>query len=129
MKAKKPLIIIPLSILLLIVMGISSFVTPKKEILGSWVSQTNPNYKIQFFDNGKCKDYYGDKPNKEYVYYISTTCSSSNENEKSLFIQLDEIDGFFSKCYQIEGVHDDNKQLRITDVNKSEEYSYLRIKS
>lgn len=128
MKAKKPLIIIPLLVLLAIVMTISSFVTPKRQIVGSWISQTNPNYKIEFFDNGKCKDYYGDKPNKEYTYYISTTCAdSTSANEKSLFVQLDEVDGLFSKCYQINGVHNQDQELTITDLDKNEAYSYLRI--
>ncbi|EDP96678.1 hypothetical protein U8527_00055 [Kordia algicida OT-1] len=127
MKSYRPLIIIPLSILLLILMGITSFVMPKKEIIGAWVSQENPEYKLEFLQNGICKDYYANKEHKKYHYTISTQCDE-NSTYRSLFIKIEDNEGFFSKCYELKGVNEGNDGILVlADMDKDEEYLYTKI--
>ena len=127
MRSYRPLIIIPLLILLLILMGITSFVMPKKEIIGAWVSQENPEYKLEFFQNGICKDFYANQEHKQYHYTISTECDE-NSAYRSLFIKIIDDEGFFSKCYELKGVNENNDGiLVISDTQTAEEYKYTRI--
>lgn len=127
MKSYRPLIIIPLSILLLILMGVTSFVMPKKEIIGAWVSQENPEYKLEFLQNGICQDFYANKKHKKYHYTISTECGE-NSTYRSLFIKIQDNEGFFSKCYELKGVNEGNDGILVlADMDKDEEYFYTKI--
>lgn len=129
MRKYRGLIIIPLAILLFVLMGITSFVMPKKEIIGTWVSKENPNYRLEFSENGICRDYYGGNVDKKYVYSISTTCGD-NSAYRSLFIKIADQEGFFSKCYELKSVNKDNDgMLIIADTEKDEEYYYTKVEA
>ncbi|WP_156168360.1 hypothetical protein [Kordia zhangzhouensis] len=127
MKSYRSLIIIPLFIILLILMGITAFVMPKKEIIGTWVSEQNPDYKLEFMQNGVCRDFYANKPHKNYVYTISTQCNE-NSAYRSLFVKIEDEEGFFSKCYELKGVNEQNNGILVLgDTEKDEEYRYSKI--
>lgn len=126
MKRYRPLILIPLFILLLILMGITSFVVPKKELIGTWVSQENPAYKLEFLKNGTCKDFYANNPHKIYKYTISTQCNGINAY-RSLFVKIEDEEGFFSKCYELKNINGErNGILVLADTEKDEEYRYVK---
>lgn len=127
MRSYRPLILIPLSILLVILLGITSFVMPKKEIIGAWVSQSNPEYKIEFLQNGTGKDYYANKEDKQYHYTIATQCDEYSAY-RSLFVKITDDEGKSSRCYELKGVNEqDDGILVLVDMENNEEYLYTRI--
>jgi len=127
MRSYRPLIIIPLAVLLLILMGITSFVMPKKEIVGAWVSQENPAYKLEFLQNGIGKDYYADKVHKRYHYTVATQCDEHSAYG-SLFMKMTDDQGKFSKCYELKGVNENNDGvLVLVDMENDEEHLYTKI--
>lgn len=127
MRSYRPLIIIPLAILLLILMGITSFVMPKKEIIGAWVSQENPAYKLEFLQNGIGKDYVANKVDKNYHYTVATQCEEHSAY-RSLFVKLTDDQGKFSKCYELKGVNENNDGVMVLlDMDNNKEYVYTKI--
>jgi hypothetical protein len=127
MRSYRPLILIPLSILLVILLGITSFVMPKKEIIGAWVSQSNPEYKIEFLQNGTGKDYYANKENKQYHYTIATQCDEYSAY-RSLFVKITDDQGNSSACYELKEVNEGNDGILVfIDMEDNEEYLYTRV--
>lgn len=124
MRSKRALIIIPLSLLLLILMGITAFVKPKKQIIGTWISQTNPDYKLEFSENGICKYYYVGKEYKKCAYHISSAYNKANEN-RSLFIEMSDENGETLDYYELKDMSEnDDDILVLGDIEKGEEYLY-----
>lgn len=127
MRSKRALIILPLSLLLLILMGITSFVKPKTKIVGTWVSQTNPDYKLEFSDNGICKYYYVDKEYKKCVYQISTSYDKNSE-DRSLILKMSDENGDILDYYELKDIDQSNEDILVLgDVEKGEEYLYDKV--
>ncbi len=127
MRSKRALIILPLSLLLLILMGITSFVKPKTQIVGTWVSQTNPDYKLEFSDDGICKYYYVGKEYKKCAYYISTSYDKNSE-DRSLILKLSDENGDMLDYYELKDVDKNNEDVLVLgDVEKGEEYLYDKV--
>lgn len=127
MRSKRALIILPLSLLLLILMGITSFVKPKTQIVGTWVSQTNPDYKLEFSDNGICKYYYVGKEYKKCAYNISTSYDKNSE-DRSLILKLSDENGDTLDYYELKDIDENNEDILVLgDVEKGEEYLYDKV--
>lgn len=127
MRSRRALIILPLSMLLLILIGITSFTAPKKEIVGTWVSESNPIFTLEFSQNGICKDYYANKYHKMYTYTVSQGCDG-NDTKGSLFLKIVDEDGISSKCYEIKDLEEENEDLLIlADMEKDEEFVYMKV--
>lgn len=127
MRSYRPLIIIPLSILLVILMVITAFVTPKNEIVGSWVSKENPAHTIEFLQNGIAKSYSENTETKPYHYSLSTQCDKHGVSN-SLVVKIidDEANSF--KCYELKDQEDqDNDVLFMVDMENNEEYFYTKV--
>ncbi|WP_046754896.1 hypothetical protein [Kordia jejudonensis] len=127
MRSKRALIIIPLSLLLLILMGITSFAKPHKQIVGTWVSQTNPDYKLEFSKNGVCKYYYVGKEYKKCAYHISSAYNKTNEN-RSLIIEMSDENGEMLDYYELKDMNENNNDILVLgDIEKGEEYLYDKV--
>ncbi len=127
MRSYRPLIIIPLSILLVILLGITSFVKPKKEIIGAWALQSNPEYTLEFLQNGIGKDYYANKEDKHYHYTIATQCDEYSAY-RSLFVKITDDQEKSSKCYELKGANEQNDGvLVLIDMESNKEYVYTKI--
>ncbi len=127
MRSKRALIILPLSLLLLILMGITSFVKPKTQIIGTWVSQTNPDYKLEFSDNGICKYYYIGKEYKKCIYQISTSYDKNSE-DRSLILKMSDENGDVLDYYELKDIDQSNEDILVLgDVEKGEEYLYDKV--
>ncbi|MGH1386108.1 hypothetical protein [Kordia sp.] len=127
MRSYRPLIIIPLSILLLILMVVTSFVTPKKEILGAWVSQENPANKLEFHQNGIGTLYSENKESKPYHYTVSTQCDENSEYS-SLFVKIVDDEANSSKCYEVKDAdNQDDDILVLVDMENNEEHLYTKV--
>jgi hypothetical protein len=127
MKSYRPLIIIPLSILLLVLMVVTSFVTPKKEIIGAWVSQENPANKLEFQQNGIGTSYSENKESKPYHYTVSMQCDEHSEYS-SLFVKIIDDEANSSKCYEVKDVNDQNDDvLVLVDMENNEEHLYTKV--
>jgi hypothetical protein len=127
MKSRRALIILPLSILLLLLIGITSFTAPKKEIVGTWVSESNPIFTLEFSQDGICKDYYANKYHKMYTYTVSQECDGNDVNG-SLFLKIVDEEGVSSKCYEIKEAEEENDEMLIlADTEKDEEFVYMKV--
>ncbi|MEM6719782.1 MAG: hypothetical protein AAF611_10725 [Bacteroidota bacterium] len=129
MRSYRPLIIIPLSILLVILMVITSFVTPKKEIVGAWVSQENPDYTIEFLQNGTAKSYSENSESKPYHYTLSTHCDEYNHaNKGSLFVKIIDDQANSFKWYELKDAEtQDENELVLVDMENNEEHLYTKV--
>ena len=130
MRSYRPLIIIPLSILLVVLMVITSFVTPKKEIIGSWVSQENPTHKIEFLQNGIAKSYSSTSESKPYHYTVSTYCDQqpTNTDKSSLFVKIIDDEAQSFKWYELKDAEaQDDNVLVLVDMDNNEEHLYTKV--
>ncbi|WP_298417503.1 hypothetical protein [uncultured Kordia sp.] len=127
MRSKRALIILPLSLILLILMGITSFTTPKKEIIGTWISQSDPDYKLEFSKDGICKYYYIGKEYKKCAYNISTAYDKNSE-DSGLFLEMSDENGETLSYYELRDINEsDDDVLVLGDVEKGEEYFYDKV--
>ncbi|MBC8754199.1 hypothetical protein H2O64_05915 [Kordia sp. YSTF-M3] len=100
---------------------------PKKEIIGTWASQSNPEYTLEFLQNGIGKDYYANKEGKNYHYTIATQCDEYS-TYRSLFVKITDDQGESSRCYELKGVNERNDgTLVLVDMENNEEYVYTKI--
>jgi len=127
MRSKRPLIIIPLSILLLILMVITAFVTPKKKIEGAWVSQENPTEKLEFLQNGVGNLYSENTDAKPYHYTVTTTCDEHSDY-CSLFVKIIDDQQNTSKCYEVKDADSQREDvLVLVDMDNNEEHLYTKV--
>jgi len=127
MRSYRPLIIIPLSILLVILMVITSFVTPKKEIIGAWVSQKNPSHKIEFLQNGIAKSYSSTTESKPCRYTVSTQYDEHSAY-RSLFVNIIDDEANSSTCYELKDLKEDNDAvLVLVDIDNNEGHLYTKV--
>ncbi|MFK7747535.1 MAG: hypothetical protein AB8B65_04040 [Kordia sp.] len=127
MRSNRPLIIIPLSVLLVVLMVITAFVTPKKEILGAWVSQENPANKLEFHQNGIGTSYTKNTESKPYHYTVSTQCDEHSQYQ-SLFVKIIDDEANSSKCYEVKDSNDQEEDILVlVDMENNEEHSYTKV--
>ncbi len=127
MRSYRPLIIIPLSILLIILMVITSFVTPKNEIVGSWVSHKNPANTIEFLQNGIAKSCSENIESRPFHYTLSTQCDKHGV-ANSLVVKIIDEEVNASRCYELKDVEsEDDEMLLLVDIENNEEYFYTKV--
>lgn len=126
MRSKRALIILPLSLLLVILMAITSFAEPKPKIVGTWVSQENPDYKLEFSKNGICKYYYVGKEYRKCGYQISSSYDRIN-NDRTLFIEMSDENGETLDFYKLKNTEEANNILVLGDEEKGEAHFYDRV--
>ncbi|KAB8155710.1 hypothetical protein EZY14_000440 [Kordia sp. TARA_039_SRF] len=127
MRSYRPLIIIPLSVVLIILMVITSFTTPKKQIVGAWVSQENPTNKIEFLQNGIAKSYSETAESKPLYYTITTECNH-HESNASLCVKIIDDEANLFKCYELKDVEaKDDNVLVLVDADTNEEHFYTKV--
>ncbi|PTX60651.1 hypothetical protein C8N46_106297 [Kordia periserrulae] len=127
MRSYRPLIIIPLSVVLIILMVITSFTTSKKEIVGAWVSQENPTDKIEFLQNGIAKSYSETAESKPLHYTISAECVHHESNE-SLCVKIIDDEANLFKCYELKDAEaKEDNVLLLVDTNNNEEHFYTKV--
>lgn len=85
-------------------------------IIGSWYSEKDTNWKIEFDSKGLCNWYYKDELTGSYSYSIGNSspwCGQEVpvENNTSYLMLNRESDGD-QKCYEINGITDETLSLR-----------------
>jgi hypothetical protein len=81
-------------------------------IIGTWVSEVDANYRLVFNDSGICYSYYGSDILATYSFSISNTtpqCGVSvlvNESEETSYLQLSDVNNGTVVCYEINGITD-----------------------
>ena len=81
-------------------------VSEKELIKGVWISQEDPNWRIEFKDNEKCYWYYTGESHDIYYYSISTTSPQCGNNvsigKKFSYLKLvNTVDSSDLYCYEI----------------------------
>lgn len=108
-------------------MVITAFVTPKKEILGAWVSQENPANKLEFLQNGVGRLYSEDAEAKPCHYSVSTQCDEFSAY-RSLFVKIIDDQANSSKCYELQdAATQDDDVLVLIDMDNNEKHLYTKV--
>lgn len=106
------------SLLIIGYIVLSSFTTPEEDIIGTWVSEEDSNWKIKFNDDGTCLWYYTNEITDTYTYTITTTTPQCGYEVKTgseyYYLKLIDADGG-ENCYEILGV--DSLSLSISTIS------------
>lgn len=116
----KKYITISISVCLLAVIMVvtfSSFTSPDEEIVGVWVSEDDPNWRVEFTNTGLCYWYYTEEDTDIFTYSISETSPQCGYEVRTgvtedYYLQLvDEDEDGDTQCYEILGVNDESLSL------------------
>ncbi len=106
------------SLLIIGYVVLSSFTTPEEDIIGTWVSEEDSNWKIKFNDDGTCLWYYTNEITDTYTYTITTTTPQCGYEVKTgseyNYLKLIDTNGG-ENCYEILGV--DSLTLSISTIS------------
>lgn len=97
-------------------------VDEQTNIIATWISEDDSNYKLEFKNDGTCIEYYGSFVSGTFNYNISNTtpqCSISvlvDQEQETSYLQLVSSDGS-TYCYEINGV---GELLSLTKVGTAE---------
>lgn len=109
-----------LTLILFLITGaitLTSFVIDEnQEIIGTWISETDPRVKWVFLDNGKCIWYYDNQQRKYFDFMISNTSPQCGKpvdiKSYTSYLNLSNID---EHCYLVNGINiDGNGILSLT---------------
>jgi hypothetical protein len=123
--------LIILGILIIGAFTLSAFIpnNPDQEIIGTWISEDDSNWKIEFKTNGKCYWYYTGDDTEIFTYSISSTSPQCGydvkvdlQNPKHYLSLIDQEDGE-EYCYEILGVN--NESLSLSTIAVSVNYMYF----
>jgi hypothetical protein len=117
--------------MLLVVFVIASFTSNdlNQDIIGTWVSEDDSNWKIEFTTNGKCYWYYTGDSTEIYTYTITDFSNSlsqtaefcgktvSARKKQSYYLKLVGGESNDSLCYEIFGITETS--LSINSLGKS----------
>ena len=85
-------------------------------IIGTWLSETDPNWKLVFFTNGTCVQYYGSQILEMDNYFISNTTPQCEENvlvdDKTSYLMLTNQETAEEECYEVYGITDEYLNIR-----------------
>ena len=82
----------------------------QNNIVGTWISEKDSDWKLVFSSDGKCYDYYSDVLVTTSTYTISNTspkCGINvlvDESRETSYLELTDINDGTSLCYDINGV-------------------------
>lgn len=121
----------------LVYFNCSSQITPiqvqqpnlNSEILGSWVSNDDPNHKLVFSQNGSHTVYYNNLLSASYTYSITTQCKSQTlRGNYNIFLKITDTEDNETYCQLLNGIHTDEngvKTLSIT-IDRGKLYLYTK---
>jgi hypothetical protein len=120
------------SFLILGLLTLSAFINnnPDQDIIGIWISEDDPNWKIEFKTNGKCYWYYTGDDTDTYTYTITDLSNSINQTAdfcgkivsagkvESYYLKLVDTQSNDSLCYQIFGLTDSSLSINLLGASK-----------
>ena len=84
----------------------------REDIIGIWYSESDNNYKLEFFTSGVCIAYYENVILTTYSYTISNLTPQCGREvlvdpveQQTSYLQLYDINNGGSKCFEINGVN------------------------
>lgn len=88
-------------------------------IIGTWVSNQDSNWRLEFIDTNLCIQYYTGEPNEEYAYTISNSSPQCGYDvlvdDTTSYLQLVNKATGESLCYEINGIARETLSLRPVD--------------
>lgn len=97
------------------------------QLIGTWISEDDTNWKIQFNTNGNCYWYYTNEDTEVFSYSISTTSPQCGYE-----VRVNTADDYYLKltdsdneviCYEILGV--DSSTLSLSTIGLGVKYFYF----
>ncbi len=98
------------------------------KILGTWISNDEPEYKIEFTNNGLQREYINNKLQQEvYSYKLISTCGNNTRNNNELFLKIftNEND---ATCDFLNGIHTDSNGVKTLSITTERGKLYLFTK-
>ena len=74
------------------------------KIIGTWVSEEDPNDKLIFSTNGECQEFYNNTLQDTYTYSISHQCGNESDN-KAWFLKKVDNEDQDERCYELYGAN------------------------
>tara|TARA_B100001059_G_C17283132_1_gene309189 strand:+ start:43 stop:465 length:423 start_codon:yes stop_codon:yes gene_type:complete len=109
---------------------------PNEDIIGTWLSENDTNWKIEFKSNGKCYWYYTGDSTETYTYSISDFSNSlgsttdfcgktvSSGRTESYYLTLTDSDSD-KLCYEIFGLTNDHLSLNYLGTSEIKIFNKL----
>lgn len=100
--------------------------THNSSIIGTWVSQEDPAFKMVFNDKGKCYWYTKGKLSDSFDYTISNSSPQCGTkvlvNTKTSYLRLKDLSDNENYCYEINGITEKHLSLRTLDMGGADVY-------
>ena len=95
------------------------------EIIGTWISNDDLNYKREFTNNGICKDYSENVLVSTFSYSIGSSCENENTVDFIYLQLIDEDDDVY--CFEINGINEnDSNILSLTGLMRGKIQLYTK---
>jgi len=98
----------------------------KKDILGMWILESDPETKIEFLEDGTVNNYYGEELRSTEYYVITSSCNGENRADGTFVLkQFSSVDDYF--CSYIEGLNiNDSNMLSLMTFNQGKIIVFVR---
>lgn len=76
------------------------------EIIGTWIAEDDPTYKLVFTQNGHMKTYYNNVLSSDFLYSITTQCNGQIlTTDYDIFLKLIDTEDNDTACNFLNGIH------------------------
>jgi len=100
------------------------------EIIGTWVSNDEPEYKVLFTSNGLRREYINNDLQLEtYQYSIVNSCNGQTLTENyQIFLKITDIEDGNVTCDFLNGIHTDSNGVMTLSITTERGKLYLYTK-
>ncbi|HRB29885.1 MAG TPA: hypothetical protein PK872_00115 [Ferruginibacter sp.] len=87
------------------------------EIIGTWIAEDEPNYKLVFSQDGHMKTYFSNVISSDFIYSITTLCSGQTLTaDYNIFLKLIDTENNSTYCNFLNGIHTDSSGVKTLSI-------------
>ena len=87
------------------------------EIIGSWISNDDPTYKLVFTQNGYEKSYYNNTLSSTFTYSITTECNGQTlTTNYDIFLRVVDTEDNEIYCHFLNGIHTNQNGVKTLSI-------------
>ncbi|WP_298515160.1 hypothetical protein [uncultured Kordia sp.] len=105
-KTNKILFSVAMIIGMLIILSFNNNTSSNTDIIGTWISNEDNLWKIEFLENNIRKDYYEGDLTDTYTYSLTNTCDTNTSFSNGLFLKTTDTEADVT-CDIFNGIHID----------------------
>ncbi len=84
------------------------------EIIGVWIDENDENYKLEFLDNGICKEYVGTELIATYNYSLDDNCEGYIASN-TVYLNWVDTEDQKTTCFEINNITNHSLSIMIID--------------